>query len=39
MAILSGPLYHRLPITQEPLTHAYADQVLEALFAGMRPRT
>ncbi|WP_061081359.1 TetR/AcrR family transcriptional regulator [Nocardiopsis alborubida] len=39
MAILSGPLYYRLLITDEPLTHAYVDQVLEALFAGMRPRT
>lgn len=35
MAILSGPLYFRLLITQEPLTHAYVDQILDALFAGM----
>ncbi|MEV3985948.1 TetR/AcrR family transcriptional regulator [Nonomuraea sp. NPDC049758] len=38
MAILSGPLYFRLLITQEPLTHAYVDRILDALFAGMRPR-
>lgn len=35
MAILSGPLYFRLLITQEPLTHGYVDQILDALFAGM----
>ncbi|WP_256332650.1 TetR-like C-terminal domain-containing protein [Streptomyces sp. 2131.1] len=35
MAILSGPLYFRLLITQEPLTHAYVDRILDALFAGM----
>jgi AcrR family transcriptional regulator len=39
MAIWSGPLYFQFLITQEPLTHEYADRVLEALFAGMRPRT
>ncbi|MFG1619718.1 TetR/AcrR family transcriptional regulator [Nonomuraea wenchangensis] len=38
MAILSGPLYFRLLITQEPLTHAYIDRVLDVLFAGMTPR-
>ncbi|MFI0944070.1 TetR/AcrR family transcriptional regulator [Streptomyces sp. NPDC021020] len=38
MAILSGPLYFRLLITQEPLTHAYVDRILDALFAGMGPR-
>jgi AcrR family transcriptional regulator len=38
MAILSGPLYFRLLITQEPLTHEYVERVLEALLAGMRPR-
>ncbi|MEU9193125.1 TetR/AcrR family transcriptional regulator [Streptomyces hundungensis] len=38
MAILSGPLYFRLLITQEPLTHEYIDRVLDALFAGMGPR-
>jgi AcrR family transcriptional regulator len=38
MAILSGPLYFRLLITQEPMTHDYVDRILEALFAGMRPR-
>ncbi|MEV0321614.1 TetR/AcrR family transcriptional regulator [Streptomyces sp. NPDC050658] len=35
MAILSGPLYFRLLITQEPLTHAYADRILDALFTGL----
>ncbi|MER5738495.1 MULTISPECIES: TetR/AcrR family transcriptional regulator [unclassified Streptomyces] len=38
MAILSGPLYFRLLITREPLTPAYVDRVLDALFAGMGPR-
>jgi AcrR family transcriptional regulator len=38
MAILSGPLYFRLLITQEPLTHAYVERILDALFAGMGPR-
>lgn len=38
MALLSGPLYFRLLITQEPLTHAYVDRVLGALFAGMAKR-
>ncbi|NUP81548.1 MAG: TetR/AcrR family transcriptional regulator [Nonomuraea sp.] len=38
MAILSGPLYFQLLITQEPLTHDYVDRVLDALFAGMTPR-
>ena len=38
MAIWSGPLYFQFLITQEPLTHEYADRVLEALFAGLRPR-
>ncbi|MFE5599826.1 TetR-like C-terminal domain-containing protein [Streptomyces coelicoflavus] len=37
MEILSGPLYFRLLITQEPITHAYIDRVLEAVFAGMGP--
>lgn len=37
MAILSGPLYFQLLITQEPLTHAYVDRILDALFAGMGP--
>jgi AcrR family transcriptional regulator len=37
MAILSGPLYFQLLITQEPPTHEYVDRVLDALFAGMRP--
>ncbi|MFI1523891.1 TetR-like C-terminal domain-containing protein [Kitasatospora cineracea] len=38
MAVLSGPLYFRLLITQEPLTHAYVDRILDALFTGMGPR-
>ncbi|WIY06622.1 TetR/AcrR family transcriptional regulator [Amycolatopsis mongoliensis] len=38
MAILSGPLYFTLLITQEPLTHDYVDRVLHALFAGLAPR-
>ncbi|MEU9204897.1 TetR/AcrR family transcriptional regulator [Streptomyces sp. NPDC048332] len=38
MAMLSGPLYFRLLITQEPLTHTYVDRVLDVLFAGMAPR-
>jgi AcrR family transcriptional regulator len=38
MAILSGPLYFRFLIIQEPVTHDYVDRILEALFAGMRPR-
>ncbi|MFD8427810.1 TetR-like C-terminal domain-containing protein [Streptomyces coelicoflavus] len=37
MEILSGPLYFRLLITQEPITPAYIDRVLEAVFAGMGP--
>jgi hypothetical protein len=38
MAILSGPLYFRFLITQEPMTHDFIDRVLQALFAGMGPR-
>jgi AcrR family transcriptional regulator len=38
MALWSGPLYFRFLITQEPLTHDYADRVLAALFAGVGPR-
>ncbi|BFV60825.1 TetR/AcrR family transcriptional regulator [Kitasatospora sp. CMC57] len=38
MAVLSGPLYFRLLITQEPLTHGYVDRILDALFTGMGPR-
>lgn len=38
MAILSGPLYFRFLITQEPVTHDYIDRTVEALFAGMGPR-
>lgn len=39
MAILSGPLYFTFLITQEPVTHDYIDRVLQALFAGMAPRS
>ncbi|MFD8525764.1 TetR/AcrR family transcriptional regulator [Streptosporangium canum] len=38
MAILSGPLYFRFLITQEPLTHEYVDRILDALFVGMGPQ-
>ncbi|MBM7495167.1 AcrR family transcriptional regulator [Micromonospora luteifusca] len=38
MAILSGPLYFRFLITQEPLTHEYVERVLDALLIGMTPR-
>ncbi len=38
MALLSGPLYYRFLVTQEPLTHDYVDRVLHALFTGMGPR-
>lgn len=38
MDILSGPLYFRFLITQQPVTHEYIDRALEALFAGLRPR-
>ncbi|MFI9841900.1 TetR/AcrR family transcriptional regulator [Nonomuraea sp. NPDC051941] len=37
MAILSGPLYFQLLITQEQLTYEYVDRILDALFAGMGP--
>ncbi|SEM88854.1 TetR/AcrR family transcriptional regulator [Nonomuraea pusilla] len=37
--ILSGPLYFRLLITQQPVTHDYIDRVLQAVFSGMAPRT
>ncbi|GHE09683.1 TetR/AcrR family transcriptional regulator [Streptomyces alanosinicus] len=36
--VLSGPLYYRLLITQQPITHDYIDRVLQAVFAGMSPR-
>ncbi|SHF57623.1 TetR/AcrR family transcriptional regulator [Streptoalloteichus hindustanus] len=36
--LLVGPLYFRLLISEEPLTHNYIDRVLEALFAGMGPK-
>ena len=38
MAILSGPLYFRFLIIQEPVTHDYVDRILQALFAGLEPR-
>ena len=38
MAILSGPLYFRFLISQEPVTHDYVDRILRALFAGIGPR-
>jgi len=38
MSILSGPLYFRFLIMQEPVTRDYVDRVLQALFAGMEPR-
>ncbi|WP_067474926.1 TetR/AcrR family transcriptional regulator [Actinomadura hibisca] len=38
MALLSGPLYYRFLVTQEPLTPDYVDRVLNALFTGMGPR-
>ncbi|GII83030.1 TetR family transcriptional regulator [Sphaerisporangium siamense] len=37
MAILSGPLYFQLLITQEPLTHEYVDRILDALLTGIGP--
>lgn len=37
MAILSGPLYFQLLITQEQLTYEYVDRILDALFTGMGP--
>ncbi|MEU6742300.1 TetR/AcrR family transcriptional regulator [Streptosporangium sandarakinum] len=36
--ILSGPLYYRLLITQQPMTPAYLDRLLHAIFTGMGPR-
>jgi AcrR family transcriptional regulator len=38
MAILSGPLYFRFLINQEPVTHDYVDHMLQALFAGLGAR-
>jgi hypothetical protein len=38
MDVLSGPLYFRALIVQEPLTHEYVDRMIEALFTGMGPR-
>lgn len=39
MSILSGPLYFRFMITQEPVTHDYVDRVYQALFEGMAPKS
>ncbi|MCT2594802.1 TetR/AcrR family transcriptional regulator C-terminal ligand-binding domain-containing protein [Streptomyces sp. N2-109] len=39
MDILSGPLYFRLLITHQPLTHDHIDRVLRAVFTGMSPRS
>lgn len=39
MAILSGAFYFQFLVTQEPLTHAYVDRVLAALFAGLGPKS
>ncbi|MFI6517894.1 TetR/AcrR family transcriptional regulator [Spirillospora sp. NPDC050679] len=39
MEILSGPLYFRLLITQQPLTRDYLDGVLKAVFNGLAPRS
>jgi hypothetical protein len=38
MEILSGLLYFKFLIIQEPVTHDYVDRVLNALFAGLQPR-
>ncbi|MGW4020709.1 TetR/AcrR family transcriptional regulator [Streptomyces sp. NPDC005009] len=38
MEILSGPFYFRLLVTQQPLTDAYIDRILRAVFSGMSPR-
>lgn len=38
MAILSGPLYFRFLINQEPVTYDYVDRILQALFAGLGPK-
>ncbi len=37
MAVLSGPLYFQLLITQEPLTREYVDRIVDALFTGLGP--
>jgi AcrR family transcriptional regulator len=37
-AMLAGPVYYRFLITQEPVTYAFVDGLIEALFAGMEPR-
>ncbi|MFD6444353.1 TetR/AcrR family transcriptional regulator [Promicromonospora sp. NPDC060204] len=39
MEILSGPLYFRFLISQEPLTHERVDRVLDVLFTGLAPRS
>ena len=37
MEILSGPLYFRFLVTQEPTSHDHVDRLLDALLAGMSP--
>ncbi|NUU25894.1 MAG: TetR/AcrR family transcriptional regulator [Streptomycetaceae bacterium] len=37
-AILAGPVYYRLLISGEPVTHDHVDRLLHTLFAGMAPR-
>lgn len=39
MEILSGPLYFRFLITQEPTSHDDVNRVLDALFTGMSPES
>ncbi|MET9249290.1 TetR-like C-terminal domain-containing protein [Nonomuraea sp. NPDC003709] len=36
--VLSGPLYYRLLITQQPLIPDYINRVPHVLFAGLSPR-
>jgi len=38
MTILSGPLYYRLLIAREPVSHEFIDSVFATLFAGLGPR-
>ena len=33
-SMLVGPIFHRLMITQEPLTHAFVDTLVDALLRG-----
>ena len=39
MDTLSGPLYFRFLVTQEPVTHDVVDRIVDALFDGLRPRS